>query len=144
MRKAYDTMEWSFLHDMLTALNFPPNFICVIMACICSTQYSIMLNGSPSETIKPKRGLRQGDPKSPLLFVLGMEYLSCTLTMIGSHKDFKFHPRCKKLKLNHHSFANDLMLFCKGDLLSAHLLCNELESFAETSGLCANLAKSAI
>ena len=137
-------MDWSFLHNMLISLNFPQNCIHVIMACINSTQYSIMLNSSPSKTIKPKRGLRQGDPMSPILFVLGTEYLSHTLMVIGSHKDFKFHPICKKLKLNHLSFVDDLMLFCNGDLFSAQLLCKGLESFAETLGLCANLAKSAV
>ena len=103
LRKVYDTKDWSFLHDMLIALNFPLHFIRIIMVCINSTHYSIMLNGSPSKTIKPKRGLRQG----------GMEYLFHTLMRTSSHEDFKFHPRCRKLRLNHLSFT-DLMFFCKG------------------------------
>ena len=49
-------MDWSFQHDMMIALNFPLNFIRVVMACIESSHYSIMLNGIPSETIKPRGG----------------------------------------------------------------------------------------
>lgn len=137
-------MEWSFLHDMLIALNFPPHLIKVIMVCLSSTHYSIMLNGKPSDTIYPRRGLRQGDPMSPLLFVIGMEYLSRILMVIGTYKDFRYHPRCRKMQLNHMSFADDLMMFCRGDLVSTQLLCKGLNSFAATSGLCANLSKSSI
>lgn len=54
---------------------------------------------------------------SPLPFVRVMEYLSRILTKMGQLPDFRFHPMCKKLKLNHLIFPDDLMIFCKGQNL---------------------------
>ncbi|CAO2832492.1 unnamed protein product [Amaranthus hypochondriacus] len=114
------------------------------MTCISSTQYSLLIKGSPSEVFTPTRGLRQGDPISPLLFVIGMEYLSRLMQVAGQNTAFKYHPRCKGLRLNHLLFADDLMLFCNGDPQSAHMLYQGLQSFADSSGLQPNSAKSAI
>ena len=144
LRKAYDTMDWAFLHDMLIALNLPPHFIKIVMVCITSTQYSLLVNGYPLEIFKPKRSLSQGDPLSPLLFVIGMEYLSGTLAAAGGSERFKFHPGCKNFKLNHLCFADDLMLFCRGDITSAQILCNCLDTFAASFSLHANASKLAI
>lgn len=65
LRKAYDTLNWDFLKDMMHALNFPNRFIKIVIYCVTSTQYSLMINGSPTETFKAKRGVRQGDPMPP-------------------------------------------------------------------------------
>ena len=123
-------------------LNFPPTFIKIIMTCITSTSYVIMLNGIPTPIFHAKRGLCQGDPLSPLLFVIGMEYLSRILR--SAEGAFHFHPRCKTIILSHLCFVDDLMLFCKGDVSSVRSLCNCLHLFSQTSGLQAYSAKSAI
>ena len=102
----------------------------------------IMINGSPTPIFKARKGLRQGDPLSPLLFVLGMEYLSRLLKIVQG--SFNFHPRCKTIKLSHLCFADDLMLFCKGDILSVQVLCKCLDIFAHTSNLQANSSKFAL
>ena len=122
LQKAYDTLDWMFLKDIMVALNFPLKFISIVISCITSTQYSLILNGSPMEVIETKTKLRQGDPMSPLLFVLGMEYLSRILMKVSKAEGFKFHPRCKKLQLTHLAFADDLMIFCKGNLESIQIM----------------------
>uniref|UniRef100_A0A803PWX2 Reverse transcriptase domain-containing protein n=1 Tax=Cannabis sativa TaxID=3483 RepID=A0A803PWX2_CANSA len=119
LRKAYDTIEWSFLEEMLAGFGFPVQFI-------------------------ELRGLRQGDPMSPLLFVLGMEYLSRILRKIGEMPGFKFHDRCSSLKLNHMCFADDLLIFSHGDFISAMLMLRGLKLFSSTSGLMPNEQKTAI
>ena len=70
LRKAYDTLEWNFIRDMLMAPRFPTHFIKIVMTCISSKKYTLLVNGEPHEPFNPKRVLRQGDPMSLLLFVI--------------------------------------------------------------------------
>uniref|UniRef100_A0A803P9J0 Reverse transcriptase domain-containing protein n=1 Tax=Cannabis sativa TaxID=3483 RepID=A0A803P9J0_CANSA len=144
LRKAYDTIEWEFLEEMMTALGFPGKFIKLIMECICTPKFSLLLNGSMCGFFNAKRGLRQGDPMSPLLFVLGMEYLSKIFIKVGDWPGFKFHDRCATLRLNHMCFADDLLVFCHGDFISALLLLKGLKLFSASSGLQPNEQKIAI
>ena len=81
---------------------------------------------------------------SPLLFVLGMEYLSRILKCTSQDDSFKFHPRCKPLQLTYLCFADDLILFARGDYTSIHIIFQGLEIFFDSSGLHANSSKSAI
>ncbi|XP_074289023.1 uncharacterized protein LOC141614167 [Silene latifolia] len=73
------TMEWNFVRQLLDALNFPSEFKSMIIQCITSATYSLSVNGEMFDYFHGKRGLRQGDPLSPLIFTLCMEYLTRTL-----------------------------------------------------------------
>lgn len=103
-----------------------------------------MLNGQSSHLFQSRRGIRQGDPMSPLLFVIGMEYLSRILKVSGRSSSFNYHSKCKKLRLNHLIFADDLMLMCKGDSTSIQVLVESIDTFSKASGLNANSIKSAL
>ncbi|XP_062089422.1 uncharacterized protein LOC133795953 [Humulus lupulus] len=96
------------------------------------------------DILKGRKGLRQGDPISPLLFVLIMEYFTRSLIQATQDKVFKFHPRCKKMRLVSLCFANDLVLFCKGNNTSVQVIQACFKSFSVVSGLTANLEKSKI
>ncbi|XP_060968340.1 uncharacterized protein LOC115702274 [Cannabis sativa] len=90
--KAYDTVNWDFLEDLLNAYNLLARFIKWIMTCVRATYYSILMNGRVQGNFKGKKGLRQGDPLSPLLFVLIMEFLTRKLQMAAKKSDYRFHP----------------------------------------------------
>lgn len=142
--KAYDTVDWSFVEEMLEALDFPAHFRKLIMVCLTSTKYTLLLNGCSHGYFPAKRGLRQGDPLSPLLFVICMEYLSRTMKYVGTLPQFSFHPRCAGMTLNHLCFADNVLLFCKGDAQAIFCMIQGLKLFSDTSGLQASKEKTAI
>ena len=95
IHKAFDSVSWSFLGKLLQALCFPSVFVDWIMECILATSFTIHVNGGEGPLFAAKKGLKQGNPLSPLLFVLTMEYLSRQLTILMQDNQFGFHSGCR-------------------------------------------------
>ena len=112
MSKAYDRVEWSFLKHMMLKLGFPATYTTLVMNCVKSATFSVLVNGQPSRTFTPTRGLRQGDPLSPFLFVLCAEGLSVLLRDAEEKKlihGVKIGRRVSPI--SHLFFADDSLLF---------------------------------
>uniref|UniRef100_A0A803QNS5 Reverse transcriptase domain-containing protein n=1 Tax=Cannabis sativa TaxID=3483 RepID=A0A803QNS5_CANSA len=117
LSKAYDTVDWDFVADLLKGLCFPSRLINWILVCLRGTSYSLMLNGRVHGSFKSEKGLRQGDPISPLLFVLVMEYLTRLLIQAFT---------------------------VKGNPTSLNIVQKAFEDFCCSTGLAANMSKSSI
>ncbi|KAL0439770.1 UNVERIFIED_CONTAM: LINE-1 reverse transcriptase [Sesamum latifolium] len=143
IRKAYDTVEWDFLRAVLQLFGFPALFISWIEECVTTPSFSVCLNGSPHGFFRGARGLRQGDPMSPYLFVLVMEVLNLILQqIIAQDGGFSYHWRCEAVHLFQLGFADDLLLFSRADESSIHIFKRGLSIFADLSGLHVNPQKS--
>ena len=70
MAKAYDRVEWIFLQNILVAFGFCHQWVDWIMSCVTSTSFFVLMNGIPLESFSASRGLRQGDPIFPYLFII--------------------------------------------------------------------------
>jgi hypothetical protein len=125
-------------------MGFAPRWIGLIMMCVTSVQYSILVNGNPSGRIISTRGLRQGDPISPYLFLICVETLSMVVkaNMEGALMGV---PSSKYgSQISHLFFANDSLLFCNSFLIQWNHLTSLLKKYEEASRLRLNCNKTTI
>jgi len=144
MSKAYDRVEWHFLAQMMEKLEFHQRWINVVMKCVSSVSYKIRVNGELTETFKPERGQRQGDPLSPYLFLLCAEGFSALLQRaeeIRLMRGVKVCPRAPSV--SHLLFADDSLILFRANRGDAQQLQSILRLYEECSGQLINKDKSA-
>lgn len=144
IRKAFDSVNWDFLLKVLEAQEFPPLFRSWIKECVCSTRFSIAINGELAGFFEGKKGLRQGDSISPYLFLLVMEALSKLLEQAADRDQLRLHPMCSEPRLTHLLFADDLLVFSDGSRHSLSGITSVMKEFKKMSGLEMNPSKSEI
>ncbi|GJW57559.1 ribonuclease H-like domain-containing protein [Tanacetum coccineum] len=122
IQKAYDTVDWVFLGNILKCFGFHPIMIKWIMACVSSTSFSICINGDVHGFFKGKRGLRQGDLMSPYLFMLVPELLTPyeEKRVFGNRCPCRYHNHCEELQIINVCFADDL--FSKKEVMLNQLV----------------------
>lgn len=86
LEKAYDRISWPFLEVILCQVSFHASLNPLLGFCVSSASLSVLWNGEQLENFKPSRGLIQGDPLSPYLFVLSMEALSFKYVILETAK----------------------------------------------------------
>ncbi|RVX10791.1 LINE-1 retrotransposable element ORF2 protein [Vitis vinifera] len=148
LEKAYDRINWDFLLSVMQRMGFGEKWIGWIRWCISTASFSVLVNGSPTGFFRSSRGLRQGDPLSPYLFVLGMEALS---SLINRAVRGGFLSGCRiggregvGIQVTHLLFADDTLVFCDDSQEQVTFLSWLLMWFEATSGLRINLNKSEI
>lgn len=145
LEKAYDRVDWQFLDNVLRSVGFQPRLRQVIRSCLESSSLSVVWNGTRLEPFTPQRGLRQGDPLSPYLFVLCMEVLGHHIANAVDQKQWKPVQVGKKgIRLSHLVFADDLLLFAEASNAQATIIHEVLHRFCKESGQKVNIAKSKV
>lgn len=95
--KAFDSVQWEFLLNTLTAMNFPAKLIQWIRLCVTTASFSVQVNGELAGFFKSERGLRQGCSLSPYLFVICINVLSQMLDMAAAARQIGYHPKCQNI-----------------------------------------------
>lgn len=145
MNKAYDRVEWDFLEEALLRFGFNHGWVRLVMACVSTVSISIVLNGNAGNFFKPNRGLRQGDPLSPYLFLIISEVLSLKLTRAiyeGDLTGIKLSRCCPVV--SHIFFADDALFFMKANLKNCLALNKIFNCYCLASGQLINHDKSSI
>ena len=145
MMKAYARVEWNYLEAIMRKLGFAAPWVSIVMNMVRTVSFSILFNGSKLEEFKPTRGIRQGDPISPYLFLLAAEGLSCLLksqSQSSQLSGIKVAPSAPSV--NHLLFVDDSLLFCKASVDGAEEVSHLLDTYCRASGQCINRDKSSI
>ncbi|CAL1372514.1 unnamed protein product [Linum trigynum] len=144
MEKAYDRIEWPYLFALLHKLGFSPIWINWIRECVTTAMFSVLVNGQSAGYFPSSRGLRQGDPLSPLLFALCTEGFTALIkAAIMNHRlhGVRMNSRCPMV--SHLLFADDSFLFLRASQRDDVNLLSLLREYESISGQRVNLMKSA-
>ncbi|KAL5569671.1 hypothetical protein UlMin_026246, partial [Ulmus minor] len=143
--KAYDHVNWDFLDLVLEKKGFGVKWRTWMRGCISSANFSIMINGKPRGRFGASRGLRQGDPLSPFLFILVADILGRMMdkaVSIGEVKGFKVGR--EEVVVSHLQFADDTLFLLEPDQINIKKVHTILKFFSMCSGLKINMNKSSL
>jgi hypothetical protein len=145
MHEAYDRVEWVFLENMMHMLGFADGWIDLMMACVGSVKYQVRFNSEETKMFVPSRGLRQGDPLSPYLFLLCAKGLSGLLLHEEEVGGIDGVRVCRNApSFSHLLFADDSLILMKADMNNATSLQQVLDTYCSDLGQLVSLAKSSI
>jgi len=136
-------VEWTYLFGIMERMGFKKKWIDLIRKCVTTTSFSVIFNGEPLEKFKPTRGIRQGDPISPYLFLLCAEGLSCLLNK-NNDQEKGIVVAKNAPKISHLLFADDSLLFFKANANGAEEIKMLLNAYCDASGQRINYEKSSI
>ena len=142
LAKAFDKVNWLYLKMILTHLVFPHLLIQWIMGCISSTSFAILINGSASARFNITRGIRQGCPLSPLLFLIVMEGLSRLIASAKRNGDISGLKIMEHYYLTHLLFVDDILIFINGSVRDSTALNDILQLFCKATSMEINRGKS--
>ncbi|XP_056688734.1 uncharacterized protein [Spinacia oleracea] len=145
MSKAYDRVEWVFLERVMLKMGFQQSWIGRIMQCLNSVSFSFKYNGSISGALIPTRGLRQGDPISPYLFLICADAFSMLLKKAVTDNAIHEARVCRGApRVSHLFFADDSILFAKANLHECSKVADIISTYERESGQKVNLSKTEV
>jgi hypothetical protein len=140
--KAFDSVSWTFLLEIMKKMGFGQIWYDIISGLLATSSTQILLNGIPDWFIAHQKGLRQGGPLSPILFILIMDILS--ILVQWATEEGHLQPLAyRKLKHQIFIYADDV-IFLKPDLTDINLVLDILRLFGKASGLQTNVQKSSV
>jgi hypothetical protein len=143
--KAFDTLDWSFLLKVLKSFGFNDIFCNWIQVILQSAFLSVSINGKSHGYFQCNRGVRQGDPLSPLLFCLAEDVLSRSISKLVAEGNLNLIKGTRNVNVPSHCFyVDDLMVYCKGNLPGLFALKDLFTDYALESGQIINTSKSTI
>jgi len=145
MKKAYDRVDWEYLRAIMIRLGFHSLWVNMVMRLVSTVSFSVLLNGERLDSFNPTRGIRQGDPISPYLFLLAAEGLSCLINsriQSSALNGIKVAPSAPVV--SHLLFADDSLLFFQANIASAQEIIDVMNIYCQASGQQINIDKSSI
>ncbi|KAM0043628.1 putative RNA-directed DNA polymerase [Helianthus debilis subsp. tardiflorus] len=141
--KAFDSISWDFMESVLAQMGFPPLWRTWVMGTLISARSSILVNGSPTAEFEIQKGVRQGDPLSPLLFILAMEALHIATDSAVNCNIFRgIATPGSGPTVSHLLYADDVLFVGEWSEENFHNLARLLRCFHLSSGLKVNFSKS--
>ena len=145
IRKAFDSISWPFLFEVLRCFGFSEIFIGWVAAIFDSARISVFINGFPQGYFPCSRDVRQGDPLSPLLFCLAEDFLSRYLThLVDSGSMTSISSPVGMRAPSHFLYADDVILFCRASLQNLRVILDTFALYGSLSGQRVNWDKSYI
>lgn len=143
MAKAYDRFEWRFLLRAMKVFGFSDSARDLIYRNICDIWYSLKINGEYTGNFRSFRGVRQGDPLSPLLFVLAQQILSTNLKRaIQRNSVTSYSIGRQDHPISYLFYADDVLIFTNGSARSLHNFISLIQTYELSSGQQVNMQKS--
>jgi hypothetical protein len=143
--KAYDSVDWGFLEYMMYRVGMCNKWVRWMKACVFGGNMSILVNGSPTEEISIQRGLKQGDPLAPFLFLLVAEGFSCLMRNAVEGQLFEgFSVGDNDVLVSHLQYADDTLCIGKPTIQNLWTMKAVLRGFEMVSGLKINFSKSSL
>ncbi|KAK6120349.1 hypothetical protein DH2020_045906 [Rehmannia glutinosa] len=145
MSKAYDRVEWNFLKAIMLKMGFHHSWVWKILQCVQTVSFSFCVNQEVFGNLKPQRGIRQGDPLSPYLFVICAQGLSSMLASLEAEKAIHgVRVASGGPSVSHLFFADDSLVFFRAEISEAEALLGALKSYEKASGQLINFDKSSL
>ena len=143
--KAYARVEWAFLRKVMLKRGLDEKWVKLAMETICIATYSVLINGEPKGFVTPTRGIKQGDPLSPFLFLFCVEGLSAMLRKAEEVRHLQgVLSRNGGVHISHLLFADDSLIFCQATIEECHRLLTILAQYEAASGQAINRQKTTL